>query len=566
MYRSGVARIHLLPDSVVNMIAAGEVVERPASVVKELVENALDAGARALTIAVEDGGRELVCVDDDGCGMSGEDALLAFKRHATSKIGGADDLGRLATLGFRGEALPSIAAVGEIVLETAEAPGDGTRVEIAFGQVRGSRPCARPRGTRVEVRGLFAQVPARRKFLRTAATELRHVLGAVTSLALTRPAVALTLRHGSRTLLELPAVATLEQRLPDLFGAARAREARPVELTSGAMQVTGFLLPSAALREVLLAVNGRSVRDRLLTAAAGRALRSPDGRLEAGAFLHLALPSGEVDVNVHPAKAEVRFADPGRVMAAVVSAIAAARPTLHGAVAVRRVVTVSPPERSFDAGRLFLSPTLAAPSRPGVAEPPPSLSPPASVEGAPRYLGQYRDTYLVVADDDGLLLVDQHVAHERILFEDLLARPEAPAVQRLLLPEVVELSPVQAQLAAELAADLGRLGLEVEPASAGAVRVLGVPTGISGRPAAVLLPRLLADLEEAAGRTSVAEAAAASLACQAAIKKNTPLPRAQAEHLLRQLATCQERHRCPHGRPIVLRLPHDEIERRIGRR
>jgi len=548
------------------MIAAGEVVERPASVVKELVENALDAGARSIVIALEEGGRELVAVEDDGCGMASEDALLALKRHATSKIHDAADLAHLSTLGFRGEALPSIAAVAEIVLETAERDGHGIRVEVAYGQVKASRPCALPRGTRIEVRSLFARVPARRKFLRTPPTELRHALGVATALALTRPDVAVTLRHGSRTLLGLPAVDTLQQRLPDLFGVTRARAARPVDSASGTIRVHGVLLPATALREVLLAVNGRAVRDRLLTATVTRALRAPDGRLEADAFLHLTLPAEDVDVNVHPAKSEVRFAEPGRVVAAVVAAIAAARPSLHGAVEVRRIVTVTPASPHARSGTLFPPLSHAEQPRPGVSETSP---PPPRGDGeshALRYLGQYRDTYLIAEDDDGLLLVDQHVAHERVLFEELLAHPGEPAVQRLLLPEVVELSPAQAQLASELADELARLGLEIEPASAGAVRILGVPAGMAGRPAGPVLAHLITDLEGAAARSSVAEAAAASLACQAAIKKNTPLQRPQAEHLLRQLAACHERHRCPHGRPIVLRLPHDEIERRIGRR
>jgi DNA mismatch repair protein MutL len=574
VYLPAVPTIRVLPDALVNQIAAGEVVERPASVVKELVENSLDAGARTVRVELTAGGRELIAVEDDGCGMDHDDALLALERHATSKIARAEDLAGISTLGFRGEALPSIAAVAHLTLETATADGEGTQVEVRFGSIAGVRPCARPRGTRIGVRDLFARLPARRKFLRTEGTELRHAVAAITALAFTHPEVAFVLEHGRRVLLHLPSVREPGQRLPDLVGAKRARGASPVRHASAGVGIAGFLLPPSGSRELVIAVNGRVVRDRLLASVANRALRDPSGTVEADAYLTLTIPADEVDVNVHPTKAEVRFADPGRVTAALTQALAAARVALHGPVEVRRVVSV--PATRLGGQPLPFPNTYVFPSQiegapPAVREVPFSQTTPQTPSQAlsrwGRYLGQYRETYLVLEDEEGLVLIDQHVAHERVLFERLLDSSTANAVQRLLLPEVVELSAALAALAGEAAAELEHLGLELEAASGTTVRVLSVPASLPTAQAAEMVRRVLSDL--AGGTTpgeSLRERAAASLACQAAIKKNRPLSRVEAEHLLAELAGVRDPHRCPHGRPIVLRLPHREIERRIGRR
>jgi len=571
VYLRSVPRIRKLPDTLVNQIAAGEVVERPASVVKELLENALDAGADAVSVALSGGGNESIQVDDDGCGMDRDDALLALERHATSKIASVDDLDRVATLGFRGEALPSIAAVSHLVIETAADALAGTRVEVAHGEILSVAPHPRTRGTRVTVRDLFARLPARRKFLRTPQTELRHAVATVTALAFARPDVAFALDHGGRSLLRLPAADDLARRLPDLLGPARARQARPIRLERGPITVSGLIYPPSGARETIVAVNRRVVRDRLLAAAVNRALRDARGQLEADLFLDLRIAPELVDVNVHPTKAEVRFRDPGAVMAAVTAALATARAALHAPPPVRVVVT-GPPRPARPAAAPL--PGLAPSPWPEAPPPPARVSEsgaPAPGPAAPtawgRYLGQYRETYLLVEDAEGLLLVDQHNAHERVIFERLCSSRRRPPVQRLLLPEVLELSPVQSALAAESADALEEMGVELDIVSGGSVRVLGVPSPLPAGQARELVQGLLADL--AAGSLAGAtlrERAAASLACRAAIKKNHPLSASEAERLLADLATLADPQRCPHGRPIVVRLDHDEIERRVGRR
>lgn len=552
-------RIRLLPDSVINQIAAGEVVERPASVVKELVENALDAQARNITVRLVAGGRELIQVEDDGIGMDAQDAMLALERHATSKIAGAEDLGQLKTLGFRGEALPSIAAVSELTLETAPAPGEGSRVRVRFGQMLGQEPCGRPKGTKVTVEHLFARTPARRKFLRSEATELRYIVDLIQGLAFAYPQVAFTLWHAGRKLAHLSPVPTRAERLFQILG---ANPKPPILAERGGLRLEAFLLPPTPARHLVVAVNQRLVKDRLLSGTLSRLLRSVKGEWQADLFLHLEVPPQEVDFNVHPAKAELRFANPGAVTGFLAETLVTALAKQHGAEPVR--LGSPPPTFSHQPSFAFQ-----------VAEPPPATEPtagaapshpqPATPWG--RYLGQYRHTYLLVEDEEGLKLVDQHVAHERVLYEKLLGNLGPAFSQSLLLPEVLTVSPAVHALVLEHLQELAELGVQLEPLSGNTLRVYALPQAVSAAQAQELVLGLLEDLAQDAfpGR-SWKEKTAASLACRAAIKKNTPLPALQAEQLLADLARCQDPYRCPHGRPVILTLPHSEIERRIGRR
>lgn len=555
-------RIRLLPDSVINQIAAGEVVERPASVVKELVENALDAAAQRIAIRLREGGRSLVQVEDDGCGMDADDALLALERHATSKIASAADLVRLETLGFRGEALPSIAAVSQLTLETAPAPGEGSRVRMAFGRLLGQEPCGHPRGTTVKVESLFARTPARLKFLRSPATELRHIAETIQALAFAHHEVAFVLWHGERRLLHLSAAKDRAERLFQLLGNSPPP---PQVVEHGPLKAEFFLLPPSPSRQLVVAINRRVVKDRWLAATLARALRSVKGDWQADLFLHLELAPSEVDFNVHPAKAEVRFADPGRIASFLTQALATALAKRQGAVVVSLQQAPAPPPPAGPASQTGL-PFRVRELAPLPSEPPaPALQPIFTPWG--RFLGQYRQTYLLVEDHEGLKLVDQHVAHERVLFEQLLSLSERPSVQALLIPEVLELPPALYALACEHQAALAEAGVELEPLSGTSLRVLALPAAVPAGQAGELVLGLLQDLEQGSlpGQT-LRQRAAASLACRAAIKKNTPLAPSQAEQLLRDLARCREPYRCPHGRPILLALAHEEIERRIGRR
>ncbi len=553
-------RIRLLPESVINQIAAGEVVERPASVVKELVENALDAQARSITVKLLAGGRELVSVEDDGVGMDAQDAMLALERHATSKIARAEDLSHLTTLGFRGEALPSIAAVSDFTLETAPAPGEGSRVRVRFGKMLGQEPCARPQGTKVTVEQLFARTPARRKFLRSEATELRYIVDLFQGFAFAYPQVAFTLWHGSRKLFHFSPVPHRSHRLSQILG---ADPKPPIIAQRGGIRLEAFLLPPTPARHVVVAVNQRLVKDRLLSATLSRLLRSVKGDWQADLFLHLEVPPQEVDFNVHPAKAELRFVNPGAITGFLAATLTAALAKQHGAEPVR----LSSPPSHFSHQSSF---RFAVAEHPLAAELSPtneSLPVPQLATPWGRYLGQYRQTYLLVENEEGLQLVDQHVAHERVLYERLLGNLGPSPAQSLLLPEILTVSPAVYALAAEHIHELGELGVQLELLSGNTLRVCALPQAVPAAQARDLVLGLLEDLAQDAfpGR-SWKEKTAAFLACRAAIKKNTPLAALQAEQLLADLARCQDPYRCPHGRPVVLTLPHSEIERRIGRR
>jgi len=598
-------RIHVLPPGLVNQIAAGEVVERPASVVKELVENALDAGARAISVDVEEGGLGLVRVADDGSGMDREDATLALERHATSKLREAAGLSAIATMGFRGEALPAIASVSRFRLDTASGnDGAGTRIEIEGGTVREVGPTARPRGTTVEVRDLFFNTPARRKFMRAAPAEAGHVTDAVVRLALARSDVGFTLRSGGRLVLGARAGAGLADRAAQALGREAHRHLVAVDATRGDVRVHGLVCSpdhsEATARALYLFVNGRWVRDRGAAHAVLRAFAGslPAGRHPAG-VLFVELPLARVDVNVHPQKHEVRFAEGREVYDAIFHAIAATlrttpwlgraapaapppdagseepRAPLAGEEAAAVLAwarAAHPPEGS---GATLLAPapdplasrTFAFPVAPDGAD-----ARPAGYFGSLRYVGQHARTYLLCEAPGGaLVVVDQHASHERLLFQRLREafRTRALPVQPLLLPQVVTLPSAAARVLEGGLDDLRILGLDVEPFGGDSFAVKGAPAALGGVDLEALLADLAGQLAEVERASAVDEAfhdLLATMACHAAVRANQDVSEQEARALLDALDAIDFKGRCPHGRPVVFELPLAELERRVGRR
>jgi DNA mismatch repair protein MutL len=683
-------RIRILPDQVANQIAAGEVVDRPASVVKELLENALDAGANRIRVEVEAGGRKLIRVSDDGHGMNRDDALLAFERHATSKLRTADDLLSIATLGFRGEALPSIASVARVTLETATGEdAAGTRIEIAGGKILHVDDAAVPRGTTIAVADLFFNTPARRKFLRAESTELAHVTALVTHYALVHPEKHFELTSATHTILSAPPVTRTAERIYQIFGKDTLAALLPVAAETplahaglpepppwkrdpdepardpGTMRISGFYskpeLQKLNRNSIYIFVNKRLIRDRLLIHAITEAYRNviPPTSFPV-VLLFLEMPPEEVDVNVHPAKTEVRFRQQSLihdfVRDSLRTALIQARPAAGFLAALDSAPLASPslmpppgsrlPEApgpvaqddseptemetaTAEAVRFQLTPRLPKPvpgkllfdardsnqngwgiqgvwkeaatalfqaatpaangCSPKLIDPTANgLSPAtatAEVEaeragatlnhlGSLRPLGQLRESFILATGADGLWIIDQHVAHERVLFEKILRDRQVEQVQRqrLLMPMLVELKPSQMVVFAEIAEELDRNGFEVEPFGPQTLAVKAAPVGLEG----AALERMLAEVIEqssggsdevrqnedlAALRTRIA----ASIACHSAIKINTALDPARMEWLLLELAKTSHPTSCPHGRPIALLYSWKEIQRAFHR-
>jgi DNA mismatch repair protein MutL len=582
--------VRLLPPEVANQIAAGEVIERPASVVKELVENALDAGAARIAIRIEGGGADLVEVADDGCGMEPDDARLALERHATSKVRDASDLQAVRSFGFRGEALPSIASVSRLTLLTSAGGEAGTEVRVEAGRLASAGPVAHPRGTTVRVEGLFHNAPARRKFLRSPGTEASHAIDHLIRLAAAHPAVAFRLTSGGRETFLWPAAAGLRERAAQILGPSEAAALLDVDRSEGRPRVRGLVsapsLTRASTRDARLFVNDRPVRDRRLLHALqeGAATVVPRGRSPV-AFLFLEVPAEEVDVNVHPAKSEVRFARPG---------------ALHDLVlrAVRQALTSSRPFATLGGRGLDLLPAgetetgspgtdLPPMAGPGVAEPRDAFAVTAATRDArpareepagPAIplerltpLAQFRDTYILASAPDGLVIVDQHAAHERILYERLLADAAARRLerQRLLFPLLLEVSPAERQ-ALEEARDLFEdLGFTLSGFGPGTLRVEEIPGMLKATAAEGLLRELLADfLDRTQGRAAgdLRHRIAATSACHAAVRAHEALPGPALDRLVRDLLEARSPMTCPHGRPTILRLPIERLEREFRRR
>jgi len=590
--RSPARRVRRLPSALIDQIAAGEVVERPASVVKELLENALDAGAGRVRLDLRDGGREAIAVSDDGSGMTPEDARLALERHATSKLAQAEDLERIASFGFRGEALPAIAAVSRLRLRTRTADAaSGFELRVEGGERCGEREVGAPVGTRVEVVELFANVPARRKFLKSATTEWGHAVDWIARSALAGPEVHFDVTRDERPAWSWPAAPPLD-RLAAVLGEREAEAMVAVEGAEGRVHLHGWVSRPDRHRSNLTGVywfvNGRPVRDRILQHALIECYRDvlPRGRFPS-AVLFLDLPPEAVDVNVHPAKWEVRFADAGGAHRWVRNAV-------QGAFAERRWLAASgAPERPAAA------PTDAAPwlgaRRPEAGYTPGGAgtgdwlfatereAPAATGEGRMRFgelplLGQAHATYLVVEGKEDLLLVDQHAAHERVLYEQLRAGWLERGVERqaLLAPLAVQLEPRALAVLLAHRDDAARLGFELEPFGDDTLALRTVPALLADRDPAGLL-RGLADawLEGEGGRAGIpadvraldaADRCFATLACHAARRKGDPLDPREQRALLDALDAIPWAPTCPHGRPVVVPLSRAEIERRFGRR
>jgi DNA mismatch repair protein MutL len=553
-------RIAVLADQVADQIAAGEVVERPASVVKELVENALDAGARSIRVVIETGGKTLIRVSDDGEGMSRADAELALARHATSKIRVAADLIGVGTFGFRGEALPAIASVSRFELETSPDGRSGTRVSIVGGKLESVDEVVRQRGTTVTVRGLFYNTPARRKFLRAQATETRAAADAVTVLALIRPEVAFSLTSDDRVLIDVgPAVRPID-RVHALWGRQLADTLLAVKHREGPLEVTGFAQRPAqakpAGRKAYVFVRGRPIRDPFIVRAAEAGYRStiaPGDR--PSVFLYLDLPGDAVDVNVHPTKLEVRFRDKYFVEKVVEEAVRralapleAAAPLGEGGVGFQ----VSGFGGSGETLEMFATGFLTPDTR--------HLTPP---------LLQVFDTYLLFQSDSGVAIVDQHSAHERVLYEGVMRQltGDGASAQRLLLPLTLDFTAPELEAIEQHRELLQRVGYEVEGFSGRTVVVHTAPNPHPRFDATRCLQELVADL--AGGRfggwANRLERFAATFACRAAIKAGQRLGPEEARELVAQLLTATLPAHDVHGRPTIVQLPKDELERRFGR-
>ncbi len=638
-------RIRILSDQVANQIAAGEVVDRPASVVKELLENALDAGATRIRVEVEAGGRKLIRISDNGHGMMRDDALLAFERHATSKIRSSDDLLSIATLGFRGEALPSIASIARLEMDTRAAEeASGTHIEIVGGKVMRVDDAGVPPGTTFTIRDLFFNTPARRKFLKAETTELSHVTALVTHYALAHPDKHFELHSATHALLIAPPVNRAEERIFQIFGKETLDQLLPVAAERafdraglpepppwkqdedyqppdpGFLRISGFIskpeLQKLNRNSIYVFVNRRLIRDRLILHAVSEAYRNiiPPTSFPV-ILMFMEMPPHEVDVNVHPAKTEVRFRQqsvihdfvrdsirnqlihsrPAAGFLAALTANPQATPSLLPSVSPMpgepsptiqqesepaaaaedgTGFALTPPELPPQAVSLPFAEALPAQANsatlpqqiPAVQEPAPSLNSLASLKP----LGQLRESFILAVNDEGLWIIDQHVAHERVLFEKILREREVERVQhqRLLMPLLVELQPHQMVLFARIAEELQRNGFEVEPFGPRTIAIKAAPVGLEGKELERTLIEVLEQAEkedQAQNLDTLRTRIAASIACHSAIKVNMPLDPVRMEWLLAELAKTDHPTNCPHGRPIVLRYSWKDIQRAFHR-
>jgi DNA mismatch repair protein MutL len=590
--------IRRLPPELIDRIAAGEVVERPASALKELIENTLDAGANRVSVRLYAGGIELIEVSDDGCGMASDEMRLALERHATSKLPG-DAIDRVTSFGFRGEALPSIASVSRLTLESRVRGADGWRIEIDHGEKIAEAPAALPPGTRVKVEGLFDKVPARRKFLRSPRAEYAACLDAVKRLAMARSDVGFTLDHDGRRILTL-APAEAPVRVAELLTHELDRHGIGIDCTREGMRLTGVIsLPTfnrGMADQQFLFVNSRPVKDRLLVGALRAAYRDLIARdRHPIAALFLDVPLEEVDVNVHPAKTEVRFRDSGAVRGLIIGGLRhaldeesqrsaareqAAAPVMWTTSAVydadldRHRREGGGPAAFQESGIPAFAGMTSVEER--LFEPAPAARAEAAVEPVPSFplgvaRGQVAATYIVAEAEDGLVIVDQHAAHERLVLERMRAAREGGAVARqvLLIPEVVELEEPDCDRLEGAVDDLGELGLEIERFGPTAMLVRTVPAALGKTNIAGLLADLAGEIAELGGPLSLRDKldrVAATIACHGSVRAGRILSVAEMNALLREMEVTPRSGQCNHGRPTWVKLGHNEIEKLFGRK
>ena len=601
------SRIKLLPETLVSQVAAGEVVERPASVVKELVENSIDAGARAIEVGIQRGGMSRIRVVDDGCGMDRDDALLSLERHATSKIASAADLAAISTLGFRGEALPSIASVSRFRLSTRE-PGAvaGTEILVNGGRIETVRDGGEAPGTQIEVRSLFYNVPARRKFLRSETTEARNIEHQFFLQALAHPEIGFTLVREDNIASQLPITTSLRDRIRDLYGAKLLDDLLEISLRDRrGIQVQGWIGRAGVSRQTraqqFVFVNGRAIDSGILSTALREGYHTALMRGQFPVtFLFVDLDPREVDVNVHPAKREVRFRDPAIVREAIVEAVQ--RTLESGRVEWQRKfnapaapATVLPPGpaatlpdggttsvSSQIVGRDSARPSNFAPldqasradslnlSRPiDGNRPEPQIEPRRDQQF--QIIGVLNRLYVLMENSDGLVLVDQHAAHERILFEELRRRMEEQGVpsQRMLLPQIFSLPPRDAEWVERNVATLQKMGIGVENFGANSFRVDTLPAFLEIADAAGFLRKVIDELITTSRSSSplrLGEDMIAKTVCRHAVKANDPLRYPEIEKLIRDLLACDLPYCCPHGRPTMIQISHAELEKKFGRK
>ena len=564
------SKIVLLSPDVSQKIAAGEVIERPFSAVKELIENSLDAGASDIKTELHSGGKRLIRVTDDGQGMNREDALLCFERHSTSKISRVNDLDRIATLGFRGEALPSISAVSRIILKTSDGKGEkGTLIERDGEEVIQVSDIAFPKGTSVEVRNLFFNLPARKKFLRSERAELSWITRYMTHVSLAYPGVRFSLVHGKRHVFDYPSVKTLKERIFQVYGKSLLEHLMEVDHEEEGRRLYGFAsVPPSGRRDrthQLFFVNRRLVKDRNLQAGLNQAYR---GFLEkdqfSEAFLFLSCPYEDVDINVHPAKAEIRFTDPHAFFQIILHSIEKAMLKKQGIKEVYPASESAKGRLRIEEGmreRSFLSPERKQEAWTDV------LPPPEKEERVfPRILGQYQDTYIIASSEDGIFIIDQHNAHERVLFEkyqDIDKKKKWP--QKLaLFPVLFELSPSQVLSLEGNQAVLEDAGFRVEAMSGRSISLKEFPDLFKEEEAKEIFLSLLEDIKGDKIKDKKMKLLA-TLACKTAVKAGQPLSFEKMSYLVEELFKTSNSSLCPHGRPVMVKIERKEIERGLKR-